>query len=307
MWFRRRGAQPPESASAPPGGTAPSGTYDKLRAQTDAAIDQLRSLAKWVATAAAGAASLLLAGVQLTSIGKVTASHLFLSIAGLSCALASAVVVVWAVSDVLSPRITGPEDVMAGRDADLAKFLDQHPSLLVGEGSFAKFRAAHAAAAAKEAQERTEHERKLLRAANLLLPFASLLTAQRAFSRAMRYALLAVVVGGAGAVVFAWASGQAAPATPEPAVHPAMVEVTLHLSQEGSERLAGRLTQECVNSALSNRGASSIATSADEDSVTVILIPSDSCPSPVELTVPLSDGYADPISSVAPPIPASEP
>jgi hypothetical protein len=66
-----------------------------------AAVEQLRSTAKWLATALAGIAGVLLAGLQLTSLGK--ADNVGLAALGGGVALVATGWAIWRITRVLTP------------------------------------------------------------------------------------------------------------------------------------------------------------------------------------------------------------
>src|SRR3984957_8971179 len=104
------GTPPGDPAGA--GGTPPGNTSSGIADQANAAIDQFRSVGKWIITSFAAVAALLLAGVQLTSLGSVNGWHLFWSCVGLGIAIVSVIVAIRSLTSLLEPRVTGVNDVV---------------------------------------------------------------------------------------------------------------------------------------------------------------------------------------------------
>jgi hypothetical protein len=299
---------PSAPTPAPPASATPSiaSRFDALKTQTDAAVDQYRSTGKWIATAAAGAATLVLAGIQLTSIAKVDVSHFWLSVVGVAIALGSAAMVVGGVSRVLVPQVSDRSDAIKDSQRGAFKrWLNKHPSRMASHADVMTFVKSYEVAVAKTPAKRTASEWDVLEAANMLVPLRSFFAARRAFNIYIRISLVAVVFGASGVVLLAWASGQIKNPEISQAIPPAYTAARLHLTRAGAARLELLLGKDCVTAAGSPAGVPVIATKADNQSVTVVIVPGTSCTTPHEVFVPLTDGFAETDQSVTPPAPGS--
>jgi hypothetical protein len=106
-------------------------------AASASAIDQLRSTAKWLATALAAIAAVLLGGLQLSSIGKT--GHLALAVIGGVSALVATGRALWLVTRVLTPvtvtlsELPGLIGDVVGRDRTLLKTQDRNLADLIAK------------------------------------------------------------------------------------------------------------------------------------------------------------------------------
>jgi hypothetical protein len=302
------GSTPEASAPAPPASASPPSTspFDALKKQSDVAVDQYRSTGKWIATAAAGAATLVLAGIQLTSIAKVDVSYFWLSVVGVAVALGSAAMVVGGVSRVLAPQVSDRSDAIEdAQHGAFKRWLNNHPARMAGHKNVKTFVKSYEAAVAKTSDKRTDNDRAVLAAANMLVPMRSFFAARKAFNTYLKISLVAVLLGASGVVLLAWASGQTTQPESSPAVPPAYTDAKLHLTQAGAARLESLLGKDCVTAAQAEAGVPVIATKADDQSVTVVIVPESPCTTPHEVSVPLTDGFAETDQSVSPPAPSS--
>ena len=67
------------------------------------ASNQIQVTAKWIIAAFAGVGAALIAGLQLTGLGKLDFVELLIAVAGLTLALAAVLVAIWVVAKVLTP------------------------------------------------------------------------------------------------------------------------------------------------------------------------------------------------------------
>jgi hypothetical protein len=67
------------------------------------ASNQIQVTAKWIIAAFAGVGAALIAGLQLTGLGKLDFVEFLIAVAGLTLALAAVLVAIWVVSKVLTP------------------------------------------------------------------------------------------------------------------------------------------------------------------------------------------------------------
>lgn len=207
------------------------------------ANDMIRSAAKWVVAAGAGVGAALIAGSQLSSIGKLDVcapttlecARLPLSFLGAMVALVAVIYIVWRSVRILMPVVV-PIDELAREwgncpvRADVA-FFKANPSVL-GEDSPAALLAARDAAwqeweKAEAALAATPNSVKVKeQVAQTKAAYASLddsiltvtslaqhLVLTSMFGRLMRDVLAATVVSALAIVTFAWAAN---PPTPPP-------------------------------------------------------------------------------------------
>ena len=269
--------------------------YDALLAQTNAAIDQVRAVAKWMIAAIGAVASLLVAGVQLSSIGKVSHGRAVVAGVMVCIVIAAAAAAIMKLSAVLLPQITTRDDVVAqAQSGEFAKFLSKHTFLLGGHQD-AKALADAQRAAVKAAQtdgssEPTKAEaRRLTDALNLLVPFGSYFTVRTNFSSARTWTLGASIVGGLAIVAFARSVGATSADSTAPstaAVHPSPTAVTMRLSSVGVKALQPSLGKACAQQlARPGLAANAIATGVAGDAVTIIVVPRGDCRAASEITI----------------------
>jgi hypothetical protein len=78
------------------------------------------------------------------------------------------------------------------------------------------------------------------------------------------------------------------------------VEVTIKLTGAGKNAFSSILSGKCVDAA-SRGGVRAIALAADTSQTTVVLIPTPGiCAAPTRISIPLSEGFATPVTSVTP-------
>jgi hypothetical protein len=99
---------------------------------TKAGIERLRETAKWLIGAYAAVGTVLIAGLQLTSLGKIEdETRLWIAIGTAFVALVAVTVAIWKVTDVLGPVKVAKADL--DPDSPAGKMAKDTPSLLKGQ------------------------------------------------------------------------------------------------------------------------------------------------------------------------------
>jgi hypothetical protein len=205
-----------DSTSAPP--APPADQYS-------AAVESIRANIKWVLTSFGGVAAALIVGMQLTSVGKLDGIRLAAAIFSVVVALGAVLAVILAAVRVLSPAEGTPAEFADGEDFELLRdFLKTNQSPLRGMASSAgglaeKYdelvgdeQAAYSAYKvnpdSKELTEKYEAAKKaqvsLFAVVNEVTKLGLYLRVQDLFKKAMDVLVVAVIVGGAGALAFAY-------------------------------------------------------------------------------------------------------
>jgi hypothetical protein len=311
---RKPDATPTPAGPAAPAPAAPAApTRSAVEAQADAGIDQYRSVAKWMITAFAAVASLLLAGVQLTSIGHTTGGRLALAAIGIAVALAATMIAIYSLTLVFKPGVVGPDDAAARADdasTPFGKFVAAHRSALLpagttsGQDLYDKYTAARTAAASPNGteQDKATARRYRARLADLAW-FARLIEVESTFKTARIRVCIAAAVVAAGITTFAWAANPKDSSdtdTTAAAVNARPVQVRVLLNPDGRRHLATLLGRPCAAAAGVAPGIDALATAASADTTTLIVIPGGPCTKPVLFTLSISDGAATSTESVTP-------
>ena len=214
-----------------------------------AAIDRYRTLAKWIIGVFAGVGALLVAGSQLSSLGKLSLEddllRIVAAVVSLALALAAAVYVVRQALAVLRPVRTSFDDVLA--DSALTKRLEaQKEQLPFGATTVEEVREIYSEALADP--NLTHEEKEAWQAgATQLLRQASYLKVEGRFDGAWTKMAWGAAVAAAAILVFAYAANPAEPdAAGTAAVPPQPTAVSVTLTSAGSESLKGALGEECV-------------------------------------------------------------
>lgn len=283
-----------------------------IAAQASAAIDQFRTVGKWIITSLAAVGALLLAGIQLTSLGSVTGSRLGWALAGLIIAVGAVIAAIASLTSLLEPHVSAPDDAI--READkpdtaLGMFVHEHREMLFpsGIGSARALSNAFSQARSSTVPRQPADEKRFQDLRNSLSDivwWASYLGAKKQFDRSRVLSLIMAVLIAAGVTIYAVAatggSAANANASSSAAVAAMPVKVLVKLSPNGRAALGGVLGKNCIAVATSG-GVPAIALSADASQTTVILIPTaHGCPVPTRFSLPVSEGIAVPVSSVKP-------
>lgn len=293
----------------------PQSRYDALLAQTNSAIDQVRTVAKWMIGAVGAVASLLVAGVQLTSIGKVSTERAVLAAIMVAIVICVAAIAIAKLTAVLLPEITTREDVIIrARSGDFAQFLSKHAYLLAGEADAARLASAQRIAVAQASKPNaTDTEkasaRRLTEALNLLVPFGSYFVVRTNFSKARFWTLSAAIIGGIAIIVFARAVGAVPSDDSSSAATPSTpVAVTVQLNAAGVKALKSSLGKTCAHQ-LSRPSAerNAIAINASEGDIELILIPTRECKAATRFTLRTPNLGQAPAAEVSLPAPTGSP
>jgi hypothetical protein len=302
-------------ASGSSGASSSSNSGSGIAAQASAAIDQFRSVGKWIIASFAAVATLLLAGIQLTSIGSADTPRLIVACIGLTVAVIAVILAIGNLTSLLEPHVSGPDNAAADADnphTPLGKFTQDHHDLLFPSGIanatelLAEFNRLRSMTPRDTADEKKFQN--LRRSLTDLVWWSSYEDAKERFDRSRNWTMVAAGVVAVGATLYAWAAtspnnGESASpaASPSAAVEPTPVTVVLKLNPAGRTAFSGVLGSRCIAAASSSKGVLAIALSADTSQTTVVLIPTPTvCPMPTRISVPLNDGIAIPVTSVKP-------
>lgn len=281
-----------------PDDKGPKEQVKQAGAPLDAAVVQIREVAKWLIGAFAAVGVALAAGSQVAEVGDLDGIRLIVAFAAVGVIVVCIAVAIGFATDVLTPRSVGLDQLVDEEEgSDVGKRIAEEPSLLRGHGStIAEFAANRQAAvdaendaweryqAAPKGDEkqalapevrRAEAERKRIdEALDWLLSFGLYTEVAALFKRA-RWAMLgAALVAALGIVGFAWAAHPESEeeASSTPAVAKAPAEVTVELNAEGMEALADDLGAACDTEALP-----AIAVAGDAEALQVVTVPGDDC------------------------------
>jgi hypothetical protein len=241
------------------------------------ASNQIQVTAKWIIAAFAGVGAALIAGLQLTGLGKLDFVEFLIAVAGLALALAAVLVAIWAVSKVLTPpeilldelpEFVGDltrKDVtlLKGQAADLGTLLTrfkvmEEASRLRWEAVERKRNAGKVAAAEvaeKEAEAKDEQYESLEDAVAFLRHLALNQKVRKAFRDMWPWLVGTVIAVAIGVVDIAYLTNQPED-TPTPAPHTTKavgqtpVGVRLVLTPEERKILAPKLGKKCPTSPL---------------------------------------------------------
>lgn len=306
-------ANPPKAA-APAPAPSPASERSAMATQADAGIDQIRAVTKWMITAFAGVAGLMLAGVQLTSLGQTSGWRLVFAGLSLAVALTATMIAIYLLTEILKPMAVGPDDATKWADdpaTPFGKFVAGHPGAVLPEGItsgkdlYDKYTAARAKANSPAAteQEKSTARRRRNQLANLVW-FATFVELDAAFKTTRIKICIAAAVVAAGITAFVWAANpdtsKAAAATAAPAVNPQPVQVRVLLNNDGRRHFGTTLGAKCAAAATTRPGVNALAISADAAHTTVVLIPEGPCTSPVMFSLSVDDGIATAAAKVKP-------
>lgn len=233
-----------------------------------AAIDRYRDIAKYLITIFAGVGALLIAGTQLSSLGKLswddTPDRVVGAALGLLLALGSVAWIVREALKILRPIELSLDDVVA--DADLRAHMDARPGALGGAPSVTALRNLRTGTLLDDRGEEWDA------VTTGVIGQAAHRRARDQFDAAWRSMLIAALIGSLAIACFAWAANPPKRATAPATVQPAPAAVTLDLTDDGREALDGAIGEKCADApvqALSVGGA--------EGAPRVVTVPSTAC------------------------------
>ena len=301
-----------DDASTSTGNSGTSAAGSGIASQASSAIDQFRSVGKWIITSFAAVGTLLLAGVQLTSLGSLTGWRLFVAIAGLAVAVIAVIAAIATLTSLLEPHVSAPDQAVKDADnprTELGKFVADHqltlfPSGINTAGQLAtEFDAIRSATTGSQAAR----EKRLAILRNSLSDivwWSAYLGAKERFDRTRTSVVRMAVLVAIGAILYAWAATSTdmanSASSPSAAVQAMPVTVLVKLTPAGSSALSEVLSRSCIAVATKG-GVQAIALSADSSQTTLVLIPiRHICPTPIEISLPVSEGIAIPESKVKP-------
>jgi hypothetical protein len=194
--------------------TESSATRDQIAAYAEA-ISHLRDTTKWLVTILAAVAAVLLAGVQFSSIGKLTSESSRTNpaiISGIIAVLAVALIIAFALNVMKAGRMDSKilerdadklglnEYVYLNNEPNVKSFLDAYQQVQT-EQYQARLTPANVSAKADtdiKAQEMSD-------TMNLLLQIGRYEAIRQAFEKASRYMIICGVVGAIAIMFFLWA------------------------------------------------------------------------------------------------------
>jgi hypothetical protein len=245
--------------------------------QYSQAVVQLRTSATWLVATAGVVGGLIIAGLQLKSIGGLHDGRLVGAVAAAIIGVTAVGVAIWEISQVLMPIASSPKAIESGPDFQpLRDAIADDPDILQGEGGdhpdlaglHASFNEASSNArdsyqrvleepanderqtAYKVASARLDQVRTVL---NDVEGYGTFLAVAARFSRARLVMLIAGVVLVSMGALFAYCANPPksinAPTTPSAAISPATI-VRVRLTQSGLQELRPELGHRCKRNSL---------------------------------------------------------
>jgi hypothetical protein len=212
-------------------------------AEARAGVERYRDLAKYLIGVFASIGVLLVAGTQLSSLGKLSWEDDRARLVTAAIALAITVgTILWIVAAVLA--VLRPVDLtLAGvrSDAKLTQVVEQRPELLGGADSVADVEA-QTTGPLLSASERAGWEA----VGRTVVDRAALAHTQRTFEAAWRPMAVGAVLGTAAIAVFAWSANPADEPAAEAIIDPAPAAVSIDLTNVGRQALDDALGSQCV-------------------------------------------------------------
>jgi hypothetical protein len=197
-----------------------------------AAIDRIRTTAKWLIAAFAAVGALLAGTAPLSNVGKLDISswRLWVAVGTAAVALAAVGAAIWAAARVLLPLTrTLPE---LARDRNVRSLLDENYELLDGQArTLADFEVRYAAArdtwlekallyhrmptkAARNAEKQARARfQEFAKPVGRITVEGLLITVRERFRFSQRVMFLAAISGAVAIVVFTWAANPSSPST----------------------------------------------------------------------------------------------
>jgi hypothetical protein len=280
-------------------GSAPAGssTAAASAANMDAAVLQIREVAKWLIAAFAAVGVALAAGSQLSEIGSLSGWRLVAAFAGVILTLAGIAGAILFATRVLTPRqialnrlvrdeckskigeeVRGDGSLLLGHGKSLKEFAEKRDQALAAE---------NAAWSAYEAADKTEKKglkpsvekaqadrERIDDTLSWVISYARFLDVSALFRASLIAMFVAAAVSAIGIAGFAWAAHpEDKPAETEVAavsVAPAAVEV--ELSPLGERTLSDALGVTCTTSPVA-----ALALSGPANALEMVTIPSQAC------------------------------
>lgn len=219
--------------------TDPSLSEPDVGERLDAQAEQIRAAAKWLVASFAAVGAALIAGSQLSSIGKLPVcagmtaecARLWVAVAGAMTGMAGVMWAVWTGVKLLAPAKLQMGDLKADwkEGSPIHDYFQKNPSQLQGFDNFEDIEVKEAAAYARfdelnerlvktddaRAKKQIEDEldeadvvlRDLLTRSDDVVTIANHVQFVHSFRQgALRHLLLASAIGGLGIIAFAWAA-----------------------------------------------------------------------------------------------------
>jgi hypothetical protein len=262
--------------STPPAPPDPAEHYDK-------AVTNYRETAKWILSVFAAIAGVLLAGLQLSNLGKADAPYLTIAAIAAAFALGAVGAIIWLATTVLAsgvvtetslrayPRTVGSKDInlndkllLDGYDTVVA-FLDDYT--IIG----AQYEQARKNNDQATVTRLTPKIKQLVQTRSTLLPIARYAIVLRSFNVAMRWMFVCGIVAAIAIGVFAWATNQKSVTNTIFQEPPSTAAVTL--TTTGQAALKDSLGADCV----AQPQVAVILLSVADGKFEVVTIPSNIC------------------------------
>lgn len=213
---------------------------------TQAAIDRYRDLAKYAIGIFGAVGGLMLAGIQLTSLGKLsvddTPGRLVVAVLGLGVALGAIVWVITSAAKVLRPIEMSLQDIDA--DPSLVAYVNGRRALLGGAESLDDAKRMADSSLLDDA-ERQRWQAVL----GNVVEAAALRRAQQRFDTAWSRMWWGAGIGAVTILAFAWAANPPKPEEKDsPIVSPAPASAVVMLTEDGRSALRDALGETCDSS-----------------------------------------------------------
>lgn len=261
--------------------------------QVESAIDQTRSTAKWIIAAFAAVGASLIAGLQITGLGKLEGQDLALAVAGLAVALSAVITAIVLVGRVLTPPLVLLDEVKE----QVGDLVEADRTLLKGQAGdlptlLRRYETAYDdyvrlwTEAEKHPEDNDKRELAeavgneldgLEDAVNWLRSLALSQKVRKAFTGMLGPLIIIVAFAAAGVAAFAYASNRPeakAESTPHTskAVGQTPVGVAVRLSRDERALLAPRLGRHC-----GARGLQALAIGGRPVALDVVTLPTARC------------------------------
>jgi hypothetical protein len=253
-----------------------------------AAIDRYRDLAKYLVGIFAAIGGLLIAGTQLSSLGKLSwddhAARLLVAVAALALSVLAVVVIVGRAVSILRPIEMTLEDVIA--DPERLAAANRRTWLFSGLDNVTDVGLLPRLSRADVSEARQQVVQAVI--SDVVID-ASYREASRRFDKAAKPMLAWAVVGACAIALFAWAANPPdGEAKDKPLVKPTPQRVTFTLTDAGRQTLSDALGATCVSGPIA-----ALAIGGTSEAPLVVTLPQGGC-KPVQFTLSSDLGVALP-------------
>jgi hypothetical protein len=262
--------------STPPAPPDPAEHYDK-------AVTNYRDTAKWILSVFAAIAGVLLAGLQLSNLGKADAPYLTIAAIAAAFALGAVGVIIWLATTILASGVVTETSLRAYPRTVGSKDINLNDNLLLdGYETVDAFLKDYKSIGAQYEQARKDDDKatvtnltpkikKLIQTRSTLLPIARYAMVLRSFNIAMQWMFVCGIVAAIAIGVFAWATNQKSVTNTIFQGPPSAASVKL--TDAGQAALKDSLGEDCVKLPQ----VAVILLSVAEGKFEVVSIPSSTC------------------------------